>query len=127
MERAATPGNLVETQWVVVAIASGLVGVVLVAMVIYLCCFNSRNKRLSSRPPQLENLSGLASNAVTPQRGLHHQQHHQSRRPSLDSNKVTIEKYPQRLPPVDYFYPPPAYDQSGTNSSNSQYRVSPHR
>ena len=49
MERAATPGNLMETHIVVAAIASGLVGVIVVAMMIYLCCFNPRNKRLSSR------------------------------------------------------------------------------
>ena len=36
MERAATPGNLMETHIVVAAIASGLVGVIVVAMMIYL-------------------------------------------------------------------------------------------
>ena len=49
MERAATPGNLMQTHIVVAAIASGLVGVIVVAMMIYLCCFNPRSSKRLTR------------------------------------------------------------------------------
>lgn len=113
MERAATPGNLVETQWVVAAIASGLVGVIVVAMIIYLCCFNSR-----SRSKVLSQNSNSAPGAIN---STSMDQQTPRRRETVESpaKQVVIEKYH----PVDYFYPPPSYDQSGTSSSNSHYRV----
>ena len=44
---------------------------------------------------------------------------------SLESNNLIIEKYtPNAKYPMDYFYPGPPLDQSGSNSSTSQYRVS---
>ena len=47
------------------------------------------------------------------------------RKVSLESNNVIIEKYPPSAKfPMDYFYPGPPLDQSGSNSSTSQYRVS---
>ena len=82
MERAATPGNLMETHIVVAAIASGLVGVVIVAMMIYLCCFNQRSKRVSSRTLAVKthatedgdfiknDLNGDAADRITPRSKL---------------------------------------------------------
>ena len=47
------------------------------------------------------------------------------RKVSLESNNVIVEKYtPNAKYPMDYFYPGPPLDQSGSNSSTSQYRVS---
>ena len=52
---------------------------------------------------------------------------HKGRKVSIESNNVIIEKYPPSAKfPMDYFYPVPTLDQSGSNSSTSQYRVSPH-
>ena len=75
MERAATPGNLMETHIVVAAIASGLVGVIVVAMMIYLCCFNqARSKRLSGSTEvtpaegNAKNDLNGCTNRVTPRR-----------------------------------------------------------
>ena len=46
------------------------------------------------------------------------------RKVSIESNNVIIEKYPPSAKfPMDYFYPVPLMDQSGSNSSTSQYRV----
>ena len=74
MERAATPGNLMQTHIVVAAIASGLVGVIVVAMMIYLCCFNPRSSKRFTRtevgPAESDikngDLNGGATDRVTP-------------------------------------------------------------
>ena len=50
MERATTPGSHMDTQVVVASIGACLVGVIIVAMIIYLGCFNSRrSQRISAR------------------------------------------------------------------------------
>ena len=95
MERAATPGNLVETQWVVVAIASGLIGVVIVAMIIYLCCFNNRHQqnaiqRNGNRPKittKMEVPEERRNGNPSPNKAMHH----------------------------PYFYPPPSYEHSDSS------------
>ena len=68
MERAATPGNIMETQIVVAAIASGLVGVTIAAMLIYLCCFNQRRNRFSKTEIMPGNNDNKMENSIADQR-----------------------------------------------------------
>jgi ATP-dependent Zn protease len=63
MEQAQSSGNHMEPQIVVVAIASGFIGVIIVAMVIYLCCFNARRgQRVAGSTTLNTNKSDLQTN-----------------------------------------------------------------
>ena len=55
MERPSTPGSHMDTQVVVASIGGCLVGVIIVAMIIYLGCFNRRSQRISARKAKAEN------------------------------------------------------------------------
>ena len=134
MDRAATPGNHMEPQLVVVSIASGLIGVIVVAMIIYLCCFNTRrNLHQSGIPgihpdPKIDLHPATNGGNGTLKRGKNvifgtcatvFDSFRVGRSGSVESNQVIIERYtPSSKFPPDFFYP------SGSNSSASNCRVS---
>ena len=102
MERATSPESHMEPKIFIIALGSGLIGVIFVGMVIYLGCNSRRTHRISQQNPAV--IDAKTKDA-------------KKRSNSIESNH--IERYPPKYP-SDLFYP---LDQSGSNSSSSQYRV----
>ena len=115
MERATSPESHMEPQVFIIALASGLIGVALVASFIYFGCFSSarRAHRISQQNGNTANHHGGSSSKSKENSS------HKRRSNSVHSSNNHIERYPPKYP-SDLFYP---LDQSGSNSSSSHYRV----